>query len=101
MKNLFKNKSLYLGLAATFAVVAGLYFALPASVKVSDTDKTQVEESASTKSEGTVTKIQPKVEPTNENPVVPSQPAVNIDNVDEVDNVDEDESADKTDTDKI
>lgn len=29
MKNLFKNKSFYFGLAAIFAVVAGLYMAFP------------------------------------------------------------------------
>ena len=39
MKNLFKNKSFYLGLAATFAVAAGLYIAFPTSKDVSNTNQ--------------------------------------------------------------
>jgi hypothetical protein len=40
MKNLFKNKSFYLGLAATFAVAVGLYVAFPVSKDTSVTEKT-------------------------------------------------------------
>ena len=39
MKNLFKNKSFYLGLAATFAIAAGLYIAFPTSEDASSTDQ--------------------------------------------------------------
>ena len=39
MKNLFKNKNFYFGLAATFAVALGLYIAFPASKDVPATDK--------------------------------------------------------------
>jgi hypothetical protein len=41
MKNLFKNKSFYLGLAATFAVAAGLYMAFPKSDNTNVADQTE------------------------------------------------------------
>ncbi len=75
MKNLFKNKSFYLGLAATFAVAVGLYIAFPTSKDVSTT------KAATTQSQKNDAAVQPAAntestsEPVkNESPA----PAVNV-----------------------
>ena len=65
MKSLFKNKSFYLGLAATFAVAAGLYIAFPTSKDASNTDqattsqpqKTETAVQPATNTESTATPV--------------------------------------------
>ena len=61
MKNFFKNKNFYFGLAAVFAVIAGLYFALPANLKNSDTVQTNVTEASTEKTDEPTAVTQPAV----------------------------------------
>ena len=76
MKNLFKNKSFYLGLAATFAIAAGLYLASPTSK-----DATSTDQATTTQSQKNDTAEQPAVnaEPESTSDPVKSEktPAVN------------------------
>lgn len=55
MKNLFKNKSFYFGLAAIFAVAVGVYIAVPTS------NDTLTTEPATTTTEKVDTQVQPAV----------------------------------------
>ena len=63
MKNLFKNKSFYFGLAATFAVALGLYIAFPSNNDV------QTASEVTTQTQGTDSTGQPAANM--------NQPAVN------------------------
>ena len=53
MKNLFKNKSFYFGLAATFAVALGLYIAFP------NNNSDQTDSEVTTQTQGTDSAEQP------------------------------------------
>ena len=51
MKNLFKNKNFYLGLAAAFAIVTGIYLTVPTGIGASDAHQVQTTDNKSVDTE--------------------------------------------------
>lgn len=93
MKNLFKNKSFYIGLAATFAIVAGLYFTLPQADTTAANDQKQTTETTLKEEVNeSVIRSAPVEKPV-------KVPAINVNssdnNIDNVDETSQDNDADK------